>query len=321
MTFPRLRAAVAALFCLSLPVVAGDWPTGPVHLYVGFPPGSSPDTIARLVADPLAKELAQPVVVENKPGAGGVIGVQQMLAAGDGHSIGITVNGPLTTAARLVPDLSYDVARDIRPVGLIAVSPLVLVVPADSPATDLASFVAQAGAEPEALSYGSVGKGSGAHLTAELFAKEAGVEMLHIPFASYAEVVSALLGGEIDAGFMAPSAALPQVEAGKLRILGVTAAEPFAQVPDVPVMAGQAGLPADFRAELWNGMIAPAGLAPEAVARLNTALDKALADPALADQLLTMGWKVTPGTPDDMAKRMADDSALWGAVIDRIEAK
>lgn len=304
------------------PVLAQDWPSAPLHLFVGFPAGSSPDTIARLIAEPLATALGQPVVVENKPGAGGVIGVQQMLTQkGDGHSFGVTINGPLTTAPRLLPDLGYDPATDIAPVSLIATSPLVLAVGADFPATDAAAFVADAKARPDEVSYGSVGQGSGAHLTAELFASDAGIDLYHIPFQSYAEVTTAILGGEIDSGFMAPSAALPHVEAGTMKMLGITSTQPFAQVPDVPVLAGQAGLPADFRAELWNAFIAPAGTDPAVIERLNAELGTILADQTVQDKLLAMGWQVAPGAPGDLAARIADDTALWGAVIDKTEAQ
>ncbi|MBC9247107.1 tripartite tricarboxylate transporter substrate binding protein [Paracoccus sp. 11-3] len=300
---------------------AQEWPTEPIHVYVGFPAGSSPDTLARLITDPLSQRLGQPVVVENKPGAGGVIGVQQMLAGKENYSFGSTINGPLTTSPRLVPDTSYDVAADIAPVALLATSPLVLAVSADFPADDLAGFIAAAKAEPEAVSYGSVGQGSGAHLTAELFADAAGVQMLHIPFASYAEVTTSIIGGEINSGFMAPSAAMPQAEAGKMKMLGVTSTEPFAQVPDVPVMAGNAGLPADFRAELWNAFIAPAGTDPAVIERLNAEIDEILKDPKVQQQLMTMGWQAAGGTPDDLAQRITDDTQVWGTVIDKIEAK
>lgn len=326
MTLPTRRTILTAALTIGLSPLAAwaqeaPWPTGPVHVYVGFPAGSSPDTLARLITEPLAQRLGQPVVVENKAGAGGVIGVQQMLAAKrDNHSFGVTINGPLTTSARLTPDLGYDVARDIAPVALLATSPLVLAMATEAEPTDIASFIEAARAEPEAISYGSVGQGSGAHLTAELFADAAGVEMLHIPFASYAEVTTSILGGEIDAGFMAPSAALPHVEAGTMKILGVTSAEPFPQVPDAPVIAGQAGLPADFNAELWNAVIAPAGTDPAVIQRLNTEINAILADAEVQGKLLDMGWQAQGGTPEDLGDRIKDDTALWGAVIDRIGA-
>jgi tripartite-type tricarboxylate transporter receptor subunit TctC len=323
---PTRRTILTAALAIGLSPMAAfaqeaAWPTGPVHVYVGFPAGSSPDTLARLITEPLAQRLGQPVVVENKPGAGGVIGVQQMLAAKrDNHAFGVTINGPLTTSARLMPDLGYDVAADIAPVALVATSPLVLAMAADAEPTDIASFIEAAKAEPEAISYGSVGEGSGAHLTAELFAAAAGVEMLHIPFASYAEVTTSILGGEIDAGFMAPSAALPHVQAGTMKILGVTSAEPFAQVPDAPVIAGQAGLPADFKAELWNAVIAPAGTDPAVIERLNTEVNAILADETVQQRLLEMGWQAAAGAPEELAQRIEADTALWGAVIDRIGA-
>lgn len=327
MTRPISRRSLIAASAMTLAVAAGpaiaqDWPSAPLHLFVGFPAGSSPDTIARLIAEPLAGALGQPVVVENKPGAGGVIGVQQMLAQkGDGTSFGITINGPLTTASRLIPDLGYDPQTDIAPVGLIATTPLVLAVGADFPADDAAAFIEDAKARPGEISYGSVGQGSGAHLTAELFASDAGIELFHIPFQSYAEVTTSILGGEIDSGFMAPSAALPHVQAGKMKMLGITSAEPFPQVPDVPVLAGQAGLSDDFRAELWNAFIAPAGTDPAVIERLNAELDTILNDKDVQDKLLAIGWQTQPGTPDDLAQRITDDTAMWGKVIDKTEAQ
>ncbi|WFE75861.1 tripartite tricarboxylate transporter substrate binding protein [Roseinatronobacter sp. S2] len=318
------RMALASAVALAaFPAVAQDtWPTAPVRVFVGFPAGSSPDTLARIVTDELAQRLGQPVVIENRPGAGGVIGVQQMLvSAGDGHTFGTTINGPLTTAQRMMDSTGFDVGSDILPVTLIATSPLVLAVSAESDMVDLESFIAAAGAGDEAIAYGSVGQGSGAHLTAELFASEADVSMLHIPFTSYAEVTTSILGNEIDAGFMAPSAALPFVEAGTMRMLGITSSEPFAQAPDVPLIAGNAGLPDDFRAELWNAFIAPAGTDGAIIERLNAEISEILADPAVQEQLLIIGWQAAPGSADDLRQRIVDDTAMWGAVIDRVQAQ
>lgn len=319
----RTLALGAALASLALPAAAQQgWPSAPLRVFVGFPAGSSPDVLARIVTDALAERLGQPIVIENRPGAGGVIGIQQMLAAaGDGHTFGTTINGPMTTAQRMMDATGFDVATDIVPVTLMATSPLVLAVATDSGITDLAGFITAAGAAPEALAYGSVGQGSGAHLTAELFSAEAGVSMLHVPFASFAEVTTSILGGEIDAGFMAPSAAMSFAEAGTLRTLGITSVEPFGQVPDVPPIAGNAGLPADFRAELWNAFIAPAGTDPAIVERLNTEIVAILSDPAVAERMLGMGWQVAPGTPEALAERIVQDTAMWGGVIDRINAR
>lgn len=322
-TLTRRAALMSFAALTAFPAMAQDaWPTAPLRVFVGFPAGSSPDTLARIVTDQLATRLGQPVVIENRPGAGGVIGVQQMLAsAGDGHTFGTTINGPLTTAQRMMDSTGYDVTADIAPVTLIATSPLVLAVPTDGDIDSLQAFIDAAAAESEAIAYGSVGQGSGAHLTAELFANEAGVTMLHVPFASYAEVTTSILGGEIDAGFMAPSAAMPFVEAGTMRMLGITSAEPFAQAPEVPVIAGNAGLPDDFRAELWNAFIAPAGTDSAVIDRLNTEIAAILADPEVQEQLLTIGWQAAPGSPDDLSDRISADTAMWGEVIDRVQSE
>ena len=319
------RAALGCVLALAAaPGFAQEvWPTGPLHVYVGFPAGSSPDTLARIITEPLAERLGQPVVIENRPGAGGVIGIQQMLAnAGDDNlTFGTTINGPLTTASRMMGDTGFDVEAEIASVTLIATSPLVLAVSSQSGIEDLEGFVAAAEAEEDAIAYGSVGQGSGAHLTAELFADEAGVSMLHIPFTSYAEITTSIMGGEIDAGFMAPSAAMPHVEGGSMRMLGITSSEPFAQAPDVPVIAGQAGLPGDFRAELWNGFIAPSDTDPAVVELLTAEINEILGEPSVQDQLLAMGWQAAPGTAQEMKDRIAADTEMWGGVIDRIEAQ
>lgn len=322
-TVIRSLPLAGAILCLGLPAMAQDnWPTAPLRVFVGFPAGSSPDVLARIVTDALAERLGQPVVIENRPGAGGVIGIQQMLAsAGDGHVFGTTINGPMTTAQRMMDSTGFDVATDIAPVTLMATSPLVLAVSADSGIGDLESFIAAAVAEPEALAYGSVGQGSGAHLTAELFSAEAGVSMLHVPFTSFAEVTTSILGGEIDAGFMAPSAALEFAAAGTLRILGITSVEPFGQAPDVPPIAGSAGLPEDFRAELWNAFIAPAGTDAAVIDRLNAEIGEILGDPAVQERMLAMGWQAAPGTPEALSERIAQDTVMWGAVIDRVEGQ
>lgn len=326
MTTLTRRHLMAAGAALALAATAGtaqaqSWPTGPVHIVVGFPAGSSPDTLARLVAEPLAARLGQPVIVDNKAGAGGVIGVQQMLAGKDGHTFGATINGPLTTSPRLIKDIGYDVAKDITGIALTATSPLVLAVSAENAASDLAGFIDAAKADPGGFTYGSVGQGSGAHLAMELFLGTAGLEMVHVPFASYAEVTTSIMGGEIDAGFMAPSAAMGHVEAGKMKMLGITSAEPFPQTPDVPVIAGQAGMPADYRAELWNAFIAPAGTDPAVIERLNTEINAILADPVVVERMLAMGWKTEGGSSADLTARIAADTVVWGSVLDRLDAQ
>lgn len=326
MTTLTRRHLMTAAATLALAASAGishaqSWPTGPVHIVVGFPAGSSPDTLARLVAEPLAARLGQPVVVDNKAGAGGVIGVQQMLAAKDGHTFGATINGPLTTSPRLIKDIGYDVTKDIAGIALTATSPLVLAVSADNAAADLAGFIDAAKADPGGFTYGSVGQGSGAHLAMELFLGTAGLEMVHVPFTSYAEVTTSIMGGEIDAGFMAPSAAMGHVEAGKMKMLGITSSEPFPQTPDVPVIAGQAGLPADYRAELWNAFIAPAGTDPAIIERLNTEITAILADPTVVERMLSMGWKAEGGSAADLDARIVADTAVWGSVLDRLDAQ
>ena len=320
---PRLTlaGAIAAAGLMALlpggAAAQDDWPAKPLHFIVGYPAGSSPDTMGRLVAEPLAEILGQPVVVENKPGAGGAIGVQQMLAGDPAYTFGITTNGPMTTAPRLIPNLSYDVAADIAPIILVGTSPLILTLNSEAEPETLDDFVAWAAASPGEVTYGSIGQGSGSHLTAELFAATAGIEMLHIPFQSFPEVTNAILGQEINAAFMAPSGALAQYRAGNLKILGITSATPSPLAPDVPTIAGSAGMPDDFRAELWIGAIAAAGAPPEVIARLNAEIGAILDSPEVKEKMLSIGWNAEGGTPEALAERIVEDTGVWGAVLEK----
>ena len=315
------RSFIATCVAAALSITAAApawaaWPTKPVRLVVGFPAGSSPDTMARLIAEPLAQSLGQPVVVENKAGAGGVIGVQQTLLQNDGHTLGITINGPLTTAPRLVKNLSYDPVKDVQPVSLVATSPLVLVLSTKAPPTDLAGFVQWAKTAPTEITYGSVGQGSGSHLTAELFAATAGLKMLHVPYKSFPEVTNAILGQQIDSAFMAPSGALAQFKAGKLKILGITSPQRSALAPEVPTIAEAGGMPG-FTAELWIAMIAPPSLPADVVARVNAEVTRILADATTRDKMLAIGWEPVGGAAQVLADRITADTALWGGVIDK----
>lgn len=311
--------AVATALTLQANVAAAQdgWPSQPLRFIVGYPAGSSPDTMGRLVAEPLADILGQPVVIENKPGAGGAIGVQQMLTEDPAYSFAITTNGPMTTSPRLIPNLSYDVAEDIAPIVLVGTSPLILTLNSDAEPDTLEEFIAWAGANPGEITYGSIGQGSGSHLTAELFAATAGVEMLHIPYTSFPEVTNAILGQEINTAFMAPSGALAQFRAGNLKILGITAAQTSPLAPDVPTIAGTAGMPDDFRAELWIGAVGSTKAPPEVIARLNEEIAKILASDEVRQKMLDIGWNAEGGAPEVLADRIVVDTGVWGAVLEK----
>ena len=293
-----------------------DWPTQPVRVIVGFPAGSSPDLVARTVAEPLAKALGQPVIVENKPGAGGNIGTDAVAKATDNQTFGFTINGPLTTAPKLYRSLPYDVDKDLRLLSLAAVSAQVLVVDAALPVQTLPELVEYAKTHKPSLAYGSVGVGSGSHLTAELFAAQTGIDLLHVPYQSFPQVTNAILGHQIQLAFMAPSGALVQAKAGKLKMLAVTSAQPSPTVPGVPTVAAAAQLP-NFKAELWVGAIAPASMPQPIADRLTKEIDKILHTPEVREKLALQGWQAVGSTPQQMAQRVQSDTALWGDVIKR----
>ncbi|MWD28916.1 tripartite tricarboxylate transporter substrate binding protein [Aquicoccus sp. SCR17] len=308
--------AVAAAFATGA-AAQDNWPSEPIHFIVGYPAGSSPDTMGRLVAEGLEERLGQPVVIENKPGAGGAIGVQQMLQGDPAYTFAITTNGPMTTSPKLIPDLAYDVQEDLKPVALIGTSPLILTLNSEAEPDNLEEFIAWSKENPGDITYGSIGQGSGSHLTTELFADAAGLDMLHIPFASFSEVTNSILGQEINAAFMAPSGALAQFKAGNLKILGISSAEPSPLAPDVPPIAGHAGMPDDFRAELWIAAVASADAPQEIVDKLNTEIDAVLNSQEAIDKMLSIGWQAQGGTQQDLADRIEKDTGVWGDVLEK----
>lgn len=319
---PLRRKLAQSLVLGSLPTALGasafaatpPWPQKAVRLVVGYPPGSSPDALARTVSEPLAAALGQPVIVENKVGAAGAIGVDAVARATDGHTIGLTGNGPLTTAKLLNPATPYEFSRDLRSISLVASSPFVLVGPASVSATDAASFIAYARAQGDKLSYGSVGVGSGGHLAMELLKTLTGIKAVHVPFQGFPQVATAMMGGQIDMAFMIPSIALPQAKAGRLRIYGVSSAAPFAAFSDIPPIASALGKQS-FDITSWNGVFGPASM-PEPVAqRIAAELARIVRAPDTRQRLFDQGWQALGTAPEGMARKVREDTAMWGDVI------
>lgn len=319
----RLQSLKEIFFAALLAVVAGgpmtvhaqtQWPTKPVHLVVGYSPGSTPDMQARLIAEPLAKALGQPVIVDNKPGAGGTIGVDLVVKASDGHTIGVTGNGPLTTAKQLFRKLPYDPAYDIKPISMIAEAPLVLVTRASLPVNSAASFIAYAQHASTSISYGSVGNGSGGHLTMELLRSGLKFDALHVSYPGFPQVTTALIGSQIDASLMVPSSALLQFDGGKLKLLAVTSLKRAPFLPNLPSIAEISTLK-DFNAVVWNGMFAPRNFPDGAANRLSAEVNKIVSAPDFQAKMNAQGWLARPGNAADLAERMRNDGALWSGVI------
>jgi tripartite-type tricarboxylate transporter receptor subunit TctC len=309
-----LVGAAASLVSVA-PARAQAWPSKPVKILVGFPGGSTPDIAARVLADTLSKVWGQAVVVENKPGASGNVAADQVAKATDDHTLGVVINGNLTSAKQLNPKLNYDPAKDFSFVSLIATAPLVLVTPADQPQG--AAWVAAARAAGDKWSYGSVGIGSVGHLGMEVvkgaMAASAGNGgAVHVPYNGNPAVVTAMLGGQVQMALIPPGVALPQVKAGKLHAIGVTGPRsPLA--PDVPPLA-DAGLKM-APLEVWTALVAPANLSKAAQERLAKDVPAAVRDPEARQRLLAGGWDPQGSSAEGLAARVKDEARILGDII------
>lgn len=311
---PLRRALLAlGLASLTLGAQAQAWPTKPVKIMVGFPAGTSPDLVARTLAEPLSKALGQPVIVENKPGAGGNIAADMVAKASDGHTIGVMINGNLTIARLLNPKTPYDPLKDLTPISLIGTAPLVLAAPADAPGQTTAEFLAAARAAGDKWSYGSPGVSTVGHLGMELLKARAGINPVHVPYPGYPQVVTAMLGGQVQLSMLPPGLAQAQASAGKVRLLGVTSAGRSTLAPGVPSLA-EAGVK-DFQLEIWNAVAGPASLPQPVVQRLSTLFSEIAREPEVRAKLFQQGWQVVGGTSEALALRIKADTAVLGRII------
>lgn len=312
----RRRAIALAAVLLSaaaVPAMAQTaWPSKPVRLVVGFPAGSSPDLMARTIAEPLAQALGQPVIVENKVGAGGNIGADAVARATDDHTLGLMINGNLTIAKILNPATPYDPLKDLQPVSLLAVSPLVLAVPAGTAASGKA-FFEQARAQGDRLNYGTPGVGTVAHLGMELLKARAGIAPVHVPYPGNPQVITGLVGGQVQMALLPPGLALAQVKGGKLQAIGVTSAGRSSVAPELPSLA-EAGVQG-LQLEIWNAVAAPVGLPRAHVQQLATLLAEIVRRPEIRQKILHQGWQVAGTAPEGLAKRIAADTAAMADVI------
>ncbi|RYY77630.1 MAG: tripartite tricarboxylate transporter substrate binding protein, partial [Comamonadaceae bacterium] len=273
-----LRALGAGAAAAVLPARAQAWPARPLRIVVPFTPGGSSDILARAIGQELALALGQPVVIENLPGAGGSLGADRVAkAAADGYTLLMGHTGTLSVNPFLYPKLPYDAERAFAPVAWVARVPNVLVVHASVPARSLKELVALAKARPGQLAYGSGGNGSAAHTTMEFLKLQAGISLLHISYRGTAPSVNDLLAGQVQALFTGAPALLPHIRSGRIRALAVSSTRRMALLPEVPTVA-ESGVPgtAGFEADQWYGLVAPAGVPAEIVARLNAESNRAL---------------------------------------------
>ncbi|MGZ5048535.1 MAG: Bug family tripartite tricarboxylate transporter substrate binding protein, partial [Usitatibacter sp.] len=309
---------VAAALSTASP--AQEWPSGPVHIVVPFGPGSTPDIVARLVADRLSARLGKPVIVDNKPGAGGNIGTDAVAkAAPDGQTIGLSIAGPLAVNTLLYRSMPYDPARDLAPVTIAATQPSILVVAPRLGVSTTAELVALLKANPGKYNYSSMGGGSISHLAMEALSARSGAQIVHVPYSGSAPAVLALLTGEVDLACLPATVAMPQIKAGKLKALAVATEKRSPALPGIPTLR-EAGIENVF-ADAWMGFVVPARTPAPVVKRLQEELVRALDDPQVREKLRAQYMDVVAGSPAEFRAVMAADLARWKPVIEKNHIK
>jgi len=309
-TFLDLAAGAAALSVGSRIAGAQSYPTRPVRIVVGFPPGITPDIVTRLIAQSLSERLGQQFIVDNRPGANSNIGTEiAVRAPADGYTL-LTVTGTNAINTTLYEHLNFDLIRDIAPVAGLIRSPNVLMVNPSVPANTLAEFIAYAKANPGKLNYASAGSGSAANVAGELFKAMAGVDLVHVPYRG--NYLPDLLGGQVQASFSPIPQSIEFIRAGKLRALAVTGVTRSEALPDTPTIAA---LVPGYEAYVWDGIGAPKNTPADIIDKLNKEINAALADPAMKARFADLGAEPMPTTPAEFAKFIAAETEKWGKVI------
>jgi tripartite-type tricarboxylate transporter receptor subunit TctC len=316
-TARRLMALAGGAFCIGTALAQAapsTYPTRPIRLVVPFTPGGSTDILARAIGLELTKAWAQPVIIDNVPGAGGSIGADKVAKApADGYTLLMGHIGTLAVNQSLYPHLPYDPVKSFAPVAWVARVPNVLVVHPSVKAANLREFIALAKTKPGQLNYGSGGNGSAANLATEYFKMQTGTAILHIPYRGTAPAVTDLMGGQIQMLFTGAPAVLGQVKNGQLRALAVSSPKRMDIMPDLPTVA-ESGYK-DFEADQWYGVVAPAGTPKEIVTKLNAQINQALASAELKTRLNNEGAIATPTTPEAFGQHIVREIARWKPVI------
>jgi tripartite-type tricarboxylate transporter receptor subunit TctC len=310
---PQLLTLLLSLLICAAPAAVHAqvaYPDHTVRIIVPFPPGGPADVLARLVGEQLSHSLAQPFVVENKPGAGGNIGMEQgAKSPADGYTLILAPVGNLTVSPYIYSKLPYDPVRDFTPVTVLAAVPNILVVNAAVPARSLRELIALAKAKPGTLNFASPGNGSGPHLAGELLKRMAGIDLVHVPYNGVAPAMNAVLAGDVQLFFSQSSAALPQLKGGRVVALGVASLKRIEAAPDLPTIA-ESGLPG-FDVTSWYSLVAPAGTPTERVARLHAAIARAFATPEVRARIAGLGAEPVANTPAEFATLLQSESARW----------
>lgn len=313
--------ALALLLAISFFAKAADWPSQSVRIVLPYPPGGASDVTARLLGAKLSQAWNQPVVVENRPGANGIIANQAVAkAVPDGHTILMANLGPNGINPAVYSKLPYDTLKDFEPVVLTTIVPLVVVTAADSPFQTLVQLVAAAKQKPKTLSFGSAGNGSGSHLGGELLFSAVGAPVLHVPYRGDGPAITDVLGGQIALALPTALAATQQVKGGRLRALAVTSSKRLSSLPDVPTVAEALGLQG-FEAVSWGGFMVPAGTPKDVIAKINSETNKALLMPDVAESLHAQGAEIKGGSPEEFRVFVRSEVAKWQGVATRAGIK
>ncbi|PHY07070.1 MAG: hypothetical protein CK528_06275 [Alcaligenaceae bacterium] len=297
-----------------------SFPDKPITLVVPYPAGQSVDSLARMIGEGLTKYLGQPVIIDNKAGAGGTIGSKYLIRMpADGYTLSMNASGPLGIAPHLFKEANYDPRKDFTPIMAVAAVAQTLVVSSKTNIKTVADLIAAARNRPNGLNFGSPGNGSTSHLTQEMFKQLAGVKMQHVPYKGGPAAVTDLLGGQIDVLFEAAPLVLPFINRGELRALAVSTAKPIDTLPNVLTIASQ-GLPG-FEAVGWMGIVGPAGMDPVRVQVLSQALKQSISDPSIRAKLDSTGMLTIGGSPKEFADFIETEYAKWGAVIQQAGVK
>lgn len=308
-----LSLLLACGLSLALPLSAQTYPSKPIRLLVPFPAGGATDILARALSQELGRKIGQSVVVENKPGAGGTIGAQAgAQAAPDGYTLLLTTSSTHSIGPAINPKIPYNAETDFTPIAYVASSPQVILVPLSSPAKNLQEFIDYARKNPGRLNYASSGNGTISNLSTEIFKAQSGTFLVHIPYRGTGLSIADLVSGKVDVLFDSVVSGMPHVRDGKLRALAVTSPRRSALVPELPAVAE---LLPGFESVTWFGVYGPRGLAPEVVARVNQAVNAALAEPDLKERFARLGAETAGGTPQQFAAVVRAESAKWKQVI------
>jgi tripartite-type tricarboxylate transporter receptor subunit TctC len=319
----RLSAAVAAASLAAawpLAAAAQAYPTHAIRMIVPYPAGGSVDVLGRAIADKLTASLGQPVVADNRVGATGAI-AHQLVATSppDGYTIGMSGTSPLVLAPYQIKNLPYDPTKDFAYLACPGTTPFVLDVNPSLPVKNVQELVAYAKANPGKLNFGSAGMGNSAHLSAELFKRATGIDMVHVPYKGNAIAMQDLIAGNIQVLFDPVQTSIPQIRSGKVRALAVTSKTRFADLPDLPTVA-ESGYPG-YEFVVWYALIAPAGTPAPIVARLNADINKAVSDPEMKRNFAALGADLTESKPDECAAFVKSELALWGKLMAEVGIK